>query len=80
MLREPVNSGEANTVSEESPVVRSMDDAKKYTASDEVLVPTRGDLGAAVWWFSNMLNSPDDSEPGRIIKRLIASSGQSDVQ
>jgi hypothetical protein len=56
----------------DQPVVRTREEAKNLEPGQRVLVEVRGEFAAEVLWLDSMLENPDESEPGRAIKRLLA--------
>lgn len=54
------------------PVVRTVEEARNLEPGQRVLVEVPGDAAPQLLWLTNMLNEPDDSEVGRVVKRLLA--------
>lgn len=61
----------------DQPVIRRREEASNLDPDERVLVEVRGEFAAEMLWLDAMLANPDDSEPGRAIKRLLTAERRS---
>jgi hypothetical protein len=62
------------------PVIRTREEAKSQRSAERVYVEVPGSVAAEVLWLSTMLTEPDDSEPGRVVKRLLTAERSAEAE
>ncbi|GID30464.1 hypothetical protein [Paractinoplanes brasiliensis] len=60
----------------ELPVIRSAAEARDVDPESRVLIEVSGASAATMLWLEKMLTDPDDSEPGRVVKKLMAATSR----
>lgn len=64
-----------DSVAQQRRLVQNYQEAKKCSPDEIVLIEVPGKFARPVIWLVNMLNNPDKSEAGVLVRQLLSSKG-----